>query len=174
LALSILLFTGLRRSDAVLLGKQHARQGWFKLALQKNRRRKPITIELPILPALQAALDAGPTGDLTYLVTEHGKPFSPDGFGNWFRDRCNEARLPQCSAHGLRKAGASIAAENGATVHQLMAIFGWLTMRQAEAYTRTAERKRMAGDAMGLLMRQEPKDGTKSPHLGAQGSPHRS
>ena len=84
LALCILLFTGLRRSDAVLLGRQHARQGWFKLTLQKNRKRKPITIELPILPALQTALDAGPTGDLTYLVTERGKPFSAAGFGNWF------------------------------------------------------------------------------------------
>ena len=168
LAMCLLLFTGLRRSDAVLLGRQHARQGWFKLVLQKNKRRKPVTVELPILPALQAALDAGPTGDLTYLVTEHGKPFTSNGFGNWFRDRCNEAGLPQCSAHGLRKAGAAVAAENGATVHQLMAIFGWLTMRQAETYTRAAERKRLAGDAMGLLIRQEPKDGTKSPHLGGQ------
>ena len=70
LALAILLFTGLRRSDVVLLGRQHARQGWFKLTLQKNRRRKPITIELPVLPALQSALDEGPTGDLTFLVTE--------------------------------------------------------------------------------------------------------
>jgi hypothetical protein len=53
------------------------------------------------------------TGDLTFLVTKHGKPFTANGFGNWFRDRCDEARLPQCSAHGLRKAGATIAAENG-------------------------------------------------------------
>ena len=161
LALCILLFTGLRRSDAVLLGRQHARQDWFELTLQKNRKRKPIAIELPILRALQTALEQGPTGDLTYLVTERRKPFTAAGFDNWFRDRCNEAGLPQCSAHGLRKAGASIAAENGAT-----------TMRQAETYTRTAERKRMAGDAMGLLIRQEPKDGAKSPHLAKQGGPH--
>jgi Protein adenylyltransferase SelO len=38
------------------------------------------------------------------LVTAHGKPFTPAGFGNWFRDRCNEANLRHCSAHGLRKA----------------------------------------------------------------------
>jgi hypothetical protein len=40
------------------------------------------------------------------------------------------------TAHGLRKAGATIAAENGATVHQLMAIYDWSTPNQAEVYTR--------------------------------------
>ena len=42
-------------------------------------------------------------GVKTFLVTEYGKPFTPAGFGNWFRQRCDEAGLPQCSAHGLRK-----------------------------------------------------------------------
>jgi hypothetical protein len=69
------------------------------------------------------------------------------------RDWCDQAGLPQCSAHGLRKAAATVAAENGATSQQLMAIFGWLTLKEAELYTRTAERRRMAGDAMGLLVR---------------------
>jgi hypothetical protein len=57
-------------------------------------------------------------------------------------------------AHGLRKAGAATAAENGATAHQLMSIFGWLTMAEAERYTREPERKRMAGDAMNLVVRR--------------------
>jgi len=69
---------------------------------------------------------------LTFLVTEQGKPFTEAGFTNWFRDRCAEAALPDRSAHGLRKASATRAAENGATTHQLMAIFGWLTIKQAE------------------------------------------
>jgi hypothetical protein len=42
----------------------------------------------------------------------------------------NQAGLRHCSAHGLRKADATIAANNGATAHQLMAIFGWDTIRQ--------------------------------------------
>jgi len=154
LALKLALLTGLRRSDLVSVGRQHVRQGWLKLTLAKNRRRKPVVVELPILPALQAVLDASPVGDLTFLVTSRGAPFTVAGFGNWFRDRCNEAGLPHCSAHGLRKAGAALAAEQGATTHELMAIFGWLTMRQAETYTRSATRKRMAGEAMGKLVRQ--------------------
>jgi hypothetical protein len=62
--------------------------------------------------------------------------------------RCPMPRLATCTAHGLRKAGASIAAESGATEHQLMAIVGWATSKEAERYTKTAKRKKMAGDAM--------------------------
>lgn len=154
LALALLMFTCVRRSDVVLLGKQHVRQGWLKFTAQKGRNRTPVTVEIPVVPPLQRALEIGPCGDLTFLVTEQGRPFTAAGFGNWFRDRCNEAGLPQCSAHGLRKAGAALAAENGATVHELMAIFGWLTMKEAERYTRAAQRKKMSGRAGALLVRE--------------------
>jgi integrase len=155
LALALLLWTGVRRSDVVLLGKQHARGGWLKFNQQKNRKRSPVTVEIPILPELQRIIDASPTGDLTFLVSEQNHPFSSAGFGNWFRTRCDEAGLPNCSAHGLRNAGATIAAENGATEHQLMAIFGWATSKEAEHYTKAAIRKKMAGDAMRLLRRSK-------------------
>ena len=155
LALALLLYTGTRRSDVVLLGRQHARGGWLKFTAQKNRRRNPVTVELPILPALQSIVDASDTGDLTYLITEYKRPFTAAGFGGWFRERCDEAGLNHCSAHGIRKAGASIAAENGASPHQLMAIFGWLTLKEAERYTQAARRKGMARDGIGFLMRKE-------------------
>ena len=77
----------------------------------KTRRKKMHAIEIPILPELAKIIEASPTGDLTFLMTAWGKPFTANGFGGWFRDRCNEAGLPQCSAHGLRKAGAAIMAE---------------------------------------------------------------
>lgn len=60
-------------------------------------------------------------------------------------------RTPHCTAHGLRKAGATIAAERGASERQLMAIFGWQTSKQAVLYTRAAEQKVLAGGAMALL-----------------------
>ena len=78
---------------------------------------------------------------MTYLVTEYGKPFTAAGFGNKFRDWCNQAGLHHCSAHGIRKSGAKVAAENGATAHQLMAMFGWETIKQAEHYTRRASQR---------------------------------
>jgi integrase len=151
LALALMLWTGVRRSDVVRLGRQHERNGWIKFTQFKNRNRNPIVVEIPILAELQRAIDASPCGDLTYLVNELGRPFTVSGFGNWFRDRCNEAGVPG-RAHGLRKAGAKTAAENGATTHQLMAIFGWLTLAEAERYTRAAQRRRMAGDAITMLV----------------------
>jgi hypothetical protein len=50
-----------------------------------------------------------------------GRPFSDAGFGNNFCDWCDQAGLHHCAAHGVRKAGPTIAAENGATTKQLMA-----------------------------------------------------
>ncbi len=146
-----MIYTGARRSDIVRLGRQHVRNGWLHLTQAKNAKRRPIKVDIPILPILQSVVDASPVGDLAFLATEHGRPFTVNGFGNKMRQWCNEAGLPHCSAHGLRKASATIAAENGATEDQLMAIFGWLTQTQAAHYTKAARRRKLAGDAMGLL-----------------------
>lgn len=151
LALALLLYTGQRRSDVVALGPQHVRDGWITLTQTKNRKRKPVTLSIPLLPELAAELAAAQIGNLAFLVTEFGKPFTSNGFGNWFRKRCDEAGLPHCSAHGLRKAGAAIAAENGATERQLMAIFGWSTMKEAARYTKAARQKVLAASGMKLL-----------------------
>jgi integrase len=132
LALDLLLYTGTRRSDAVKLGKHMEREEWLHFTETKNRnsralsRRgktpKPKHRAIPILPELRASIDACPSGHLVYLVSAHGGPYKEASFGNVFRDWCDQAGLPQCSAHGLRKAGATIASDNGATTHQLMAV----------------------------------------------------
>lgn len=153
LAYAILLYTGVRRSDLVRLGRQHVQDGWLQFQQHKNRNRHPVDMQIPILPELQRIIDESPTGDLTFLVTDYGQPFTPAGFSNRFRQWCNQAGLPHCTAHGLRKAAAAIAAENGATEHQLMSIFGWQSMKEAERYTKAARRKKLAGDAMPLLRR---------------------
>jgi integrase len=75
-----------------------------------------------------------------------------------FRDQCNDAGLPQCSAHGLRKARATILAERGATDRQLMAVFGWESEKEATKYTKAANRKRLAAAAMRLEDRNENLD----------------
>ena len=152
LALALLLYTGARRGDAVTFGRQHVRDGVLHFIPGKTRRqRNPPPVDIPIFHDLARIIEAGPCGDLTFLITEYGQPFTSNGFGNWFRDRCDEAGLPQCSAHGLRKARATVAAERGATDRQLMAMFGWTTERQATVYTRAANRKRLAADGARLL-----------------------
>ena len=57
--------------------------------------------------------------------------------------------------HGLRKAAAVAMADNGATTQQLMAWFGWISMAEAERYTRAANKKRLARDAAQFMARSE-------------------
>jgi integrase len=158
LALALLRYTGQRRADIVRFGRQHIRDGCLKFTQNKNRNRNPVSLELPMLPVLQRVIDATPTGDLTFLVTEYGRPFTAAGFGNKFREWCNEADLERCSAHGLRKAAATLLAENGATAHELMAWFGWKSLKEAERYTRAANQKKLAASVVPLFGRA--RDGT--------------
>ncbi len=160
LALGLLLFGGMRRQDMVTIGRQHCRGPkpdvlgeWIRYVPKKTLKKRRTVVQKPLLPILkQIIIDCEEVlGDLTFLETEAGEPFSEAGIGNWFRDRCDNAGLKQCTAHGLKKAGATIAAENGATTRQLMAMFDWDSPAMAEVYTRAAEQKRLAGDAMFLI-----------------------
>jgi integrase len=145
------LFTGQRRGDVIRFGRQHVQSGKLVFTQRKGCNRKPNQLRLRILPVLQQIIDASPCGDLTFLVNDLNRPFTDAGFGNRFRDWCDQAGLPHCSAHGLRKAGATIAAQEGATTRQLMAIFGWADIKMAEVYTRAADQERLAESAIHLL-----------------------
>jgi hypothetical protein len=57
------------------------------------------------------------------------------------------------SAHGLRKAAATVAAENGATEAELDAIFGWTDRRMASHCTKKANRKKLAYGGVAKLER---------------------
>lgn len=155
LALALLLYTGQRRSDVAAFGRQHVKSGWLHFVQHKNRNRSPVTLQLPILPELQSVIEQSPTGDLTFLVTEFGKPFSHAGFGNWFGDRCREAGLSDCSAHGLRKASARRLAEWGATTEQIKAWCGWRTAKEADRYLREVNQRKMAGSVAKLMAKSK-------------------
>lgn len=149
LALDLLLYTGLRRGDVVRLGRQHVRDGVAVIRMEKGGKTKEVF--LPILAPLLASINATKTGDLTFLVTERGTPFVKESFGNWFREAARAAGVPG-SAHGLRKAGATRAAENGASERQLMALFGWSTAKMAVHYTQAADQRRLSKEAAPLLL----------------------
>jgi integrase len=144
----VLLYTGLRRGDAVKVGRQHVRHGVITLRTEKSQGQIEVTI--PILPALEEALRAGPTGELTFICGERSNPLTKEAFGNAFSKACRAAGICK-SAHGVRKAGATRAANNGATVAELEAIFGWTGGGMASHYTRSADRARLAQRAIGKL-----------------------
>jgi len=141
LALEIILWTWQRRGDARLFGRRHMRAG--KIHYQQGKTGK--SLWLPAAPQLLAAIEAMPaTGIETYLVTDYGKPFSRAGFGNKMREWCDEAGLAQCSAHGLRKAGARRAAELGASNRGLKAVGGWSGDAEVSLYTAEVDQAALA------------------------------
>ncbi len=148
LAMALLLYTGLRRGDMVHVGRQHRKGNKFVLRHEKNRSDTVIAILPPLADAIESMSDEK---HLTYLVTRTGKAFTPAGFGNWFRERCNEAGLPHCSAHGLRKAMARRLAEAGVTHLQGRAVTGHKSDAMFSHYAAMASRESMADDAMARL-----------------------
>ena len=164
--LDVLLYTGLRRGDAVRFGRQHVKDGIGTIKTEKSGFTLPVTI--PILPILAETLAAGPCGDLTFIAGESGRPLKKESFGNLFRDACREAGVPG-SAHGVRKIAATTAANNGATVAQLEALFGWTGGAMASLYTRSANRRRLSLDAASKLSNAErtsipsPSDQVRAP-----------
>lgn len=150
--IAVLLYTGLRRGDAVRLGRQHTRDGVASIKTQKSCGKIEVTI--PLLPPLTEALRAGPAGELAFICGSNGKPMTKESFGNAFSDACRAAGVRK-SAHGLRKIGATRAANNGATVPQLNAIFGWTGGKMASLYTQSADRVRLAREAIGKLVNDE-------------------
>ena len=149
--LDVLLYTGLRRGDAVCFGRQHVRDGVGALKTEKSGFT--VVVTLPILPVLAETLAAGPCGDLTFIVGEIGQPLTKKSFGNLFRAACKTAGVPG-SAHSVRKIAATRAANAGATVAQLEAIFGWSGGTMASHYTRSADRQRLAVEAMHKLAKE--------------------
>lgn len=150
LMLKLMYFTGVRVSDAHRLGPPHIRTLRGTRVLQwkefkgRNRYAKDPTI-VRIVPPLEEALEATKTGDITFCITSFNTPFTVKGFGQKFVRSAKAAGIEKgYSCHGVRKSAATHAAENGVTTNELMALFGWLDIKEAELYTRKAERTRLA------------------------------
>ncbi|TFV75928.1 integrase [Bradyrhizobium frederickii] len=152
LALDLLRYTTGRREDAPRLGRQHVRDGRIRFRQAKNEHRNPVDIDIPVHPALAESIAAAKvTSNMTFLLTEFGKPFTANGFGNKFKDWCRQADLPHCSAHGIRKATLTKLAERGATPHEIMAVGGHRSLEEVERYTAKARRSTMADSALRKL-----------------------
>jgi integrase len=154
--IDMILSSGLRRGDAVRAGKQHVRvltKGKERvrvivIAIQKSGYTVQVT--RPILPVLQKTLDAGPCGDLTFIVGARGNPLTKESFGNEFADACKLAGVPG-RAHGLRKLDATRAANNRATINELQALFGWTDVKMPMLYTKAADRQHLSMEAMDKI-----------------------
>lgn len=149
LAMVLLLYTGVRRSDVVGLGRQHARAGRIHvLPLKTSGSGKRLAIR--IHPALQREIDVAPPG-MTFILTAFGEPFTAAGFTAWFRERAEMAGIVGRTPHGLRKAAGRRMAEAGCTAKEIAAVLGHATLAEVETYTADADQARLADAAVGKL-----------------------
>ena len=149
LAMELMLLAGLRRSDVVLVGRQHISGRVLSMDTAKTGAR--ITVELS--DDLLDIINKTPRRGLHLVSNARGKAFVKESFGNWFRERCTEAGVTK-SAHGLRKLSATLAAEGGAATHQLLAQYGWTNIATAEIYTKGVDRKRLGIEASRIVADQ--------------------
>jgi len=149
LTLELALNTAARRCNIATLTRDDIRDGRIIVDHAKGNNEASV----PLLATTKAALDALPAAPIKYLViTQFGSPFSVAGMGNRMRKWCDEAGLPKCSMHGLRKATSRRIAESGGTDAEGQAITGH---RKAETFTHyraAAHRGRLADKALSNVV----------------------
>lgn len=152
LAMELMLWTDQRGGDVHRLGRQHIKQGRFELRQGKGGK----ALSIRVAPQLTAAIVAMPaTNSMCFLVTQHGKPFSPKGFSQWFSAQCTFAGLPQCTAHGLRKATMRRMAERGMSNQTMKAMSGHTQDSEVATYTAAANQRGLADEAISALSQWE-------------------
>lgn len=147
LALYLYLFTGVRRSDVVTLGRQHMKNGKIKVRAQKNKN----WVHIPIHQNLMVEIDRLPNNQMQFILSEYNRPYSAKGFGARMRKWCDQAKLPQCSSHGLRKAISRRLAEAGATTLQIGAVIGDTDLKAIEVYVAEANKETLAASGVAKL-----------------------
>lgn len=159
-AVTLMLYTGAARSDAVKLGWANIRGNRIEYRRQKTVRSNGVLVSIPVHPDLAAVLETCPRDRFTFLETEQRKSRTADGLSSGMRKWCDAAGLPECSAHGLRKACARRLAEAGATTLEIMSVTGHKTLAEVERYTTAACREGMADEAMQKLLSRPNREQT--------------
>lgn len=148
LTLELALNTAARRCNVNKIERDDIRDGRIFIAHAKGGAATSV----PMLASTKAAIDALPATPIRFLiVTAFGKPFTDAGLGNRMRKWCDEARLPHCSMHGLRKAMARQLAESGATDAEGMAVTGHKKAATFAYYRQGANQSTLADRALSNL-----------------------
>jgi integrase len=146
LALNLALYTGQRQSDVLKMRWEQIKDGGIEVCQQKTGKE----LWIPLHKNLQAELDQLLRTGKTILVTVNGNTYgNRDWFSAEWKKTSRKACLPEdCVFHGLRKTAAVFLAEAGCTNEQIKAITGHTTESMVAYYTRGANQKTLAREAM--------------------------
>lgn len=151
--LTLQMFTACRIGDAIWLGREHeVQRGGVTWLEWQPRKKGSAPVSIPMLPPLLTATRAARVVGPAYLLTDYGRPFSSaEGLRNRIKKWCETAGLGGKTSHGIRKAVAELLAEAGCSQHQIMAIMAHSQAKTSEVYTKGAQRRTLALDAMQAL-----------------------
>jgi integrase len=148
LTLELALNTAGRRCNLAIIEREHIKGGRIYTDHAKGNNDASVRM----LATTKAAIDAMPAASIRYLITtQFGKPFSVAGLGNRARKWFDDAGLPHCSLHGLRKALSRQLAESGATDAEGKAVTGHKKDSTFAYYRAKANRTVLADRAMSNL-----------------------
>lgn len=148
LTLELTLNTAGRRCNVSQLERSHIVDGRIRVDHAKGSN----STSVPMLSTTKAAIEALPAAPIRFLiVTVFGKPFTANGLGNRVRKWCDEAGLPQCSLHGLRKSISRQIVEKGGTDAEGQSVTGHRKADTFRRYREGANRALLADVAMGRI-----------------------
>jgi integrase len=163
LAMCVFLYTGTRVSDACRLGPANLEDGTITFVEVKNSGKvnkegetNAKVTRIPMLEPLRLSLEAYNATQkvigMTWIAHSSGRSYNPKTISSWFVDQAKAAGFESgLTPHGIRKCAATFMADAGATNKQLMAVFGWKKMEQAELYTAAADAKLLAKEGLEKL-----------------------
>lgn len=150
-AIALLMYTGVRVSDLARIGPQHRRGETFRFIVYKNRNRAPTTLEIPVHPILDRILEMHPVTGMAYMMTEYGRAYSIKGLSQRIAAWFEQAGLPHCTAHTVRKGLATTLAESEATDAMLDGFFGWKDGKTSKIYTARKQQSKLARQAVARI-----------------------
>jgi len=143
----IMVWTGAAIGDVWAMGWHNIVSD--RLVYRRAKTGNEVTLPLSGMPELVAAL---PRDRLLFIHSPRGIPYaSPDSLGHAFKRWCKRARVPEVSAHGLRKLFATRHANAGANELEIRALLGDHKTDEALKYTRAASRARAADRSFDRL-----------------------
>jgi integrase len=159
LAFALLLFTGQRRGDVCNMRwtdieRDAEGHQWLMVHAQEKTGE---SVPIPMHRDLRIALAKNGAGHKSeyILVTATRRRYDKTALTKAIQKRLIEIgeKPSKYTLHGLRKAAAVRMAEAGATVQQLMSVFGWKTPTMALYYCREANKRKLNREAWSLWER---------------------
>jgi integrase len=158
LAFDLALYSGARVCDLHMLGPQHLKAGWLHWQEQKGKDSKALKRrprqkhrQWKAHPELLASIAVTTHGIRHFIVRDDGLPYArPDRLGRAFVLWAKEAGIAK-SAHGIRKLGATLLADNDADLGTIRDFLGHTSFQEAETYIRNRDLRRASVRAVELM-----------------------